>query len=177
MRVPIIALFAAALAFAQTDESAIREVVQKYVNARELRDPKAVEALFAEDADQLVSDGVWRKGREVIVKGTLESSQRSGGRRTIEVQSVRMLSADVAVADGRYAAGDRQMWTSILLRRTRGGWRIAGDCTTGQTAGSGGRWWYRKSFSSSSGSRSSSTSSSTTGSGPSTTRSRRRWSD
>ena len=126
MRVAIIALFAAALAFAQTDESAIREVVQKYVNARELRDPKAVEALFTVDADQLVSDGVWRKGREAIVKGTLDSSQRSGGRRTIEVQSVRMLSADAAVADGRYAAGDRQMWTSILLRRTRGGWRIAG---------------------------------------------------
>ena len=60
MRDLIIALFTATLVFAQTDESAIREVVQKYVNARELRDPKAVEALFTEDADQLVSDGVWR---------------------------------------------------------------------------------------------------------------------
>ena len=125
-------LLAGAL-FAQVgDETAIRDVVQKYVNARELQDPKAVEALFTEDADQLVSDGVWRKGREAIVKGTLESSQRSGGHRTIEVQSVRFLSADVAVADGRYAlaasagAAARQMWTSILLTRKSGVWRIAG---------------------------------------------------
>ena len=126
-------LLAAASLFAQTsDEAAIRDVVQKYVNARELRDPKGVEALFTEDADQLVSDGVWRKGREAIVKGTLESSQRSGGHRTIEVQSVRFLSTDVAIADGRYtlaASGTsaaRQMWTSILLTRTNGTWRIAG---------------------------------------------------
>ena len=125
--------FTAVSLFAQTsDESAIRDMVQKYVNARELRDPKGVEALFTEDADQLVSDGVWRKGREAIVKGTLESSQRSGGHRTIEVQSVRFLSTDVAIADGRYtlaASGTsaaRQMWTSILLTRTNGTWRIAG---------------------------------------------------
>ncbi len=125
-------LVAAAL-FAQVgDEAAIRDVVQKYVNARELQDATAVEALFTEDADQLVSDGQWRKGREAIVKGTLESSQRSGGRRTIEVQSVRFLSADVAIADGRYTlagaagAAARQMWTTILLTRKSGVWRIAG---------------------------------------------------
>ena len=114
------------LAFAQTDEQAVRDVVRKYVDAREARDPKAVEALFTEDADQLVSDGVWRKGREAIVKGTLESSQRSTGKRTIEVQTVRLLSKDVAIADGRYSAGTRQMWTSILLTRKNGVWKIAG---------------------------------------------------
>ena len=114
------------LAFAQTDEQAVRDVVRKYVDGREARDPKAVEALFTEDADQLVSDGVWRKGREAIVKGTLESSQRSTGKRTIEVQTVRLLSKDVAIADGRYSAGTRQMWTSILLTRKNGVWKIAG---------------------------------------------------
>ena len=108
------------------DEQAIRGVVQKYVDAREARDPKAVEALFILDADQLVSDGVWRKGREAIVTGTLESSQRATGRRTIEIQSVRLLSRDVAIADGRYLAGDRQMWTSILLTRKKRVWKIAG---------------------------------------------------
>ena len=114
------------LAFAQTDEQAIRDVVQKYVDAREARDPKAVEALFTEDADQLVSDGQWRKGRDTIVKGTLESSQRAGGKRTIDVQSVRLISKDVAIADGRYNAGTRQMWTSIVLSRKAGKWRITG---------------------------------------------------
>jgi len=130
-------LFAISLAvrmFAQTnpDESAVREVVQKYVDAREARDPKAVEGLFTEDADQLVSDGVWRKGREALVKGTMASSQASGGKRTIAVQSVRFLSADVAIADGRYTlagtngAPTREMWTSIFMVRKSGAWKIAG---------------------------------------------------
>ena len=118
----LLALF---LAFAPTDEQAVRDVVQKYVDAREARDPKAVEALFTEDADQLVSDGVWRKGRETIVKGTLQSSQQSSGKRTIDVESVRFLASDVAIADGRYSAGSRQMWTSILLTRKNGAWKIA----------------------------------------------------
>src|SRR4051812_14878648 len=95
----ILAVLLVSNVFAQ-DETPIRALVQKYVDAREARDPKAVEALFTEDADQLVSDGVWRKGREALVKGTLASSQASGGKRTIAVQSVRFLSADVAIADG-----------------------------------------------------------------------------
>ena len=127
----LLAVFLVSNVFAQ-DETPIRALVQKYVDAREARDPKAVEALFTEDADQLVSDGVWRKGREVLVKGTLASSQASGGKRTIAVQSVRFLSADVAIADGRYTlagtngAPAREMWTSIFAVRKGGVWKIAG---------------------------------------------------
>jgi uncharacterized protein (TIGR02246 family) len=106
-------------------------VVQRYVDAREARDPKAIEPLFTADADQLVSDGTWRHGRHELVKGMLESSRRNPARRTIEVTSVRFLSDDVAVADGRYiqkgeaGAKDRVMWTSISLKRGADGWRIA----------------------------------------------------
>jgi uncharacterized protein (TIGR02246 family) len=113
------------------DEAAIKEVVRKYVEAREARDPTAIEPLLAADADQLVSDGTWRKGREALVRGMLESSRRTGGRREIAVESVRMLSDDVALADGRYtqtglAGGrDRAMWTTIILKRGPDGWRIA----------------------------------------------------
>jgi len=45
-------------------------VVAKYVDARERIDPKAVEPLFTSDADQLVSSGEWRRGREAVVRGT-----------------------------------------------------------------------------------------------------------
>ncbi len=38
-------------------DTALRAVVQKYVVAREARDPKAIEPLFTADAGQLVSDG------------------------------------------------------------------------------------------------------------------------
>src|SRR5262245_37566912 len=74
---------------ASADDAAVREVVRKYVDAREKRDAAAIAALFTSDADQLVSSGEWRKGRDEVVKGTLASSQRTGGTRTIEVETVR----------------------------------------------------------------------------------------
>jgi len=113
------------------DEAQVREVVRKYVDAREKRDAKAIEALFTEDADQLTSSGDWRKGRPDVVKGTLASSQNSGGTRTITIETVRLIAPGVAVADGRYeiaglAGGStRSMWTSFTLARAAGGWKIA----------------------------------------------------
>jgi uncharacterized protein (TIGR02246 family) len=118
--------------FAQSaDESAIRQVVQKYMDARDQNDPHAIEALFTADADQLVSSGEWRKGRPAVVKGTMASSQASGGKRTITVTSVRFLAPTVAIADGHYdltglaGGATRNMWTSIILSRGADGWRIA----------------------------------------------------
>lgn len=124
-------LFAQAPSPAAGDGAAVKEVVRKYVEAREARDPKAIEPLLAADADQLVSDGTWRRGRDALVRGMLESSRRTGGRRDIAVESVRFLSGDVALADGRYtqtglAGGrDREMWTTIVLKKGPDGWRIA----------------------------------------------------
>jgi uncharacterized protein (TIGR02246 family) len=109
--------------FAQ--EAAVRELVQKYVDARERRDEAAVRALFTDDADQLVSNGEWRLGREDVVKGSLASSQRETGRRTITVERVRFLTPGVAVADGRYEIGERKMWATLVATRTKEGWRIA----------------------------------------------------
>ena len=56
------------------DEAAIRDVVKEYLASRERRDAAALGALFTSDADQLVSSGEWRKGRDALVKGTLTSS-------------------------------------------------------------------------------------------------------
>ena len=124
-------LFAQAPSSATSDETAIKEVVRKYVEAREARDPKAIEPLLTADADQLVSDGTWRRGRDALVRGMLESSRQTGGRRDITVESVRFVSDDVALADGRYTqtglAGGRarEMWTTIVLKKGPDGWRIA----------------------------------------------------
>jgi uncharacterized protein (TIGR02246 family) len=113
------------------EDKAIRDVIRKYVDAREQQDPKAVEALFTEDADQLVSSGEWRKGRTDLVKGTLASSQSSGGKRTITIETVRLLAPTVAIADGRYeiaglaGGATRSMWTSFTLVQRNDGWRIA----------------------------------------------------
>jgi uncharacterized protein (TIGR02246 family) len=125
-------LFAAASLFAQSaNDTAVRQLVQKYMDARDQNDARAIAAIFTADADQLVSSGEWRKGREALVKGTMASSQSSGGRRTITVTSVRFLAPAVAIADGHYdltglAGGTtRNMWTSIVCTKTADGWRIA----------------------------------------------------
>ena len=111
------------------DESAVREVVRRYVAAREARDPKAVEALFTEDADQFTTGGDWRRGRPAIVKGTAASSAQNPGRRDIAVEAVRFPAPGVALVDGRYeiVGGNpgRRMWTTLVLTRGTDGWRIA----------------------------------------------------
>src|SRR5947209_11243908 len=89
-----------------SDGAAIRGVVKSYIDARDRDDAKAVAALFTSDADQLVSSGEWRKGRDEVVKGTLAST-RSGGKRTITIETIRHIAPGVAIADGRYElAGD-----------------------------------------------------------------------
>ena len=71
------------------EEAAIRAVVKSYVDARENRDTKAVAALFTPDADQLVSTGEWRRGRDTLVRGAMGSSERNPGSRTITADTIR----------------------------------------------------------------------------------------
>ena len=113
-----------------TDDAAVRAVVARYVNARELRDAAAIEALFTRDADQLTTSGEWRRGRDAIVPGTLESSRRNPGTRQIRIDTVRFLTPEVAIVDGPYeisvaGATPRQMRTTIVVKREAEAWRIA----------------------------------------------------
>lgn len=121
-----------ALAQDQAAEAvAVRAVVASYVEAREARDATRLAALFVDGADQLVSSGEWRRGREAVVSGGLASSARSAGARTIAIETVRLVAPDVAIADGRYeiaaAAGAqaRQMWTTFVMVKQSGAWRIS----------------------------------------------------
>jgi uncharacterized protein (TIGR02246 family) len=113
------------------DEAAVREVVTRYMAARDARDPAAVEALFTGDADQVTTGGEWRRGRDQIRSGTAESSQRNPGSRRILIESVRFVTPDAALVDGRYeigtgdAASARRMWTTLVIVRTKEGWRIS----------------------------------------------------
>ncbi len=115
----------------QPDETAVRAVVEQYMDARERRDARALEALFTGDADQHTTAGEWRRGRASVVPGSIESSQRNAGTRRITVESVRFVTPDVAIADGPYeidpgnSAEIRRMWTTIVLARVADGWRIS----------------------------------------------------
>jgi uncharacterized protein (TIGR02246 family) len=114
---------------ASADEAAVRDVVKQYVDARDRSDESAIRALFTDDADQLTSSGEWRKGRENVVRGTLGSSKANPGSRTITIETVRFPAPGLAIADGRYEIaggpeGARKMWTSFVMARSNGRWRI-----------------------------------------------------
>ena len=106
-------------------EAAVRAVVARYVEARESQDAAAIGVLFTDDADQFNSAGEWRQGREAIVKGTLQSSQRNAGARNITLKAVRFPAPGVAIADGEYGIGEQRLWTTLVLTRQGETWKIA----------------------------------------------------
>ena len=109
------------------DEAAVRDIVRRYTQARELSDPKAIEALFTADADQYTTSGEWRRGMAQLVKGMLDTSARNPGTRAITIAAVRFVTPDVAIVDGEYKTGTdaRQLWTTLTVRREGRGWKIA----------------------------------------------------
>ena len=113
------------------DEAAIRAVVKAFLDTREANDVAGLTALLTADVDQQQTSGNVRRGRDAVVQGSLSTQQSTGGKRTIALDSVRFVTADVAIADGRYdslgrADGtDRHMLTSMVLRREADGWKIA----------------------------------------------------
>ncbi|HVY65363.1 MAG TPA: SgcJ/EcaC family oxidoreductase [Gammaproteobacteria bacterium] len=113
------------------DEAAIRAVVQAFLDTREKNDAAALAALLTADVDQQQTSGNTRRGRDAVVKGSLATQQSTGGRRTITLESIRFVTADVAIADGRYDSlgradgSDRHMLTSMVLKREAGSWKIA----------------------------------------------------
>jgi len=128
----ITCLLLAVSGLAQTpaaDDAAIRQLVQKYMDARNTADAAATRSLFTDDADQLVSTGEWRKGIDALMRGMMASSHKENGKSTIPVESIRFLDHNAAIADGRYvtttAGKTRDMWTTLIVKRTPSGWRIA----------------------------------------------------
>jgi uncharacterized protein (TIGR02246 family) len=113
------------------DERAIRAVIQAFLDTREKNDAAGLAALLTADVDQRQTSGNMRSGRDAVVSGSLTTQQSTGGTRTISVDSLRFVGADVAIADGRYdsvgrADGtDQRMLTSMVLRREGGAWKIA----------------------------------------------------
>jgi uncharacterized protein (TIGR02246 family) len=113
------------------DETAIKAVIQAFVDTREKNDPAGLGALLTADVDQQQTSGGRRAGRDAVVAGSLATQRETGGTRTISLSALRFISADVAIADGRYDSlgrsdgTDQLMLTSMVLRRETDGWKIA----------------------------------------------------
>lgn len=95
-------------------------VLQSYVAGRQARDLQAVKAVLDPNIDQLTSRGEWRRGIEAATAGMKRSSSNNPGNRSLEVESVRFLRPDVALADARYTikgtdGPDRMLWSSFTL--------------------------------------------------------------
>lgn len=114
------------MAASAADQTAITALIGRYAAARDTPNPDraAIETLFTKDADQLVSSGIWRRGREELVPGMIRSSTNNRGDRQIVVETVRFLTDDVAIADARYVIGERRMWSTFIVIHTADGWRI-----------------------------------------------------
>ena len=113
------------------DEAAVRAVIQAFIDTREKNDAAGLAALLTADVDQRQTSGSMRSGRDAVVSGTMQTQQSTGGSRTISVDSLRFVGADVAMVDGRYDSvgrsdgTDQRMLTSMVLRREGGAWKIA----------------------------------------------------
>jgi uncharacterized protein (TIGR02246 family) len=113
------------------DETAIKAVIQAFLDTREKNDAAGLAAILTPDVDQQQTSGAVRTGRDAVVKGSLSTQQSTGGKRTINVDSIRFVGPDTAIANGRYdsvgrADGtDRHMLTTMVLWREGGRWKIA----------------------------------------------------
>lgn len=120
-----------ASAQANGDETSIRQVVEQYLESRRQRDEQSLRAILTEDVDQIPSSGILRDGIDAVANGTLATSDRTGGERSITIERIRFISPDVAIADGPYDivnrndGPDRHYLTSITLVRENERWKIA----------------------------------------------------
>lgn len=119
------------------DEAAIRSVIQQAAEAWENGDGAAYGALFAEDADYVTFGGMRLEGRGQIAAAhqQLFDGPLAGSRLQLQVESIRLLTPDVAlahVAGGILEAGQdaltpaRDSMQSLVLTKRDGAWQVVG---------------------------------------------------
>jgi uncharacterized protein (TIGR02246 family) len=112
-------------------KEAITKLINDYQEARENSDAKHLARLLAEDADQLVSSGEWRKGKDDLVAGMQMSSKNNAGDRSITVDNIRFISDEVAIADAAYVIAnkstgtERRMWSTFVVKKEGNRWLIS----------------------------------------------------
>jgi uncharacterized protein (TIGR02246 family) len=109
---------------------AVTQLIDSYVQAREARDTARLSSILTTDIDQLTSSGNWRHGKEASMQGMLRSSANNPGKRSIQVENIRILGKESAIADTRYeienADGSvRKMWSTFIVQLEDEKWKIA----------------------------------------------------
>ena len=117
------------------DEAAIRQIVKQLEDGWNAHDGKAFAAPFAADADYVVVNGLYIKGREAIEKGHIDifTTIYKESRNVSTVKSVRFLRPDVAVAHVEWnlefkAGGETRKaraMNSLVMTKDGGKWNIS----------------------------------------------------
>lgn len=125
----ILAILCITKVFSQTSEQSIIQLIDAYSVARETNDTLLLESILHDDVDQLVSSGIWRKGKAAAKQGMLKSSAMNPGSRKLTIESVRFLNPITAIADVRYEisnvdGSERKMWSTFLTVFENNKWKI-----------------------------------------------------
>jgi uncharacterized protein (TIGR02246 family) len=120
---------------ANTDEAAVRRIVRQVQDAWNAHDGKAFAAPFATDADYVVVNGMYAKGRDEIERGHtgIFTTIYKDSRNVATIKSVRFLRPDVAVAHVEWNLefkmnGETQKGHAIntmVMTKDGGKWNIA----------------------------------------------------
>jgi uncharacterized protein (TIGR02246 family) len=122
-------------ATANTDEAAVRQLVQQLQDGWNAHDGKAFAAPFATDADYVVVNGMYAKGREAIERGhtAIFTTIYKDSRNVATFKSVRFLRPDVAVAHVEWnlefkmngATQKGHAINTLVMTKEGGKWSIA----------------------------------------------------
>jgi uncharacterized protein (TIGR02246 family) len=111
-------------------EQEIYTLIDTYSSARTEKDSMRLQAILMEDIDQLVSSGIWRKGKSEALKGMLQSSETNPGERSLLIDQIRFLNKDCALVDARYRihnpdGTERNMWSTFIVVYDDSRWKIS----------------------------------------------------
>jgi uncharacterized protein (TIGR02246 family) len=113
------------------DEKAVRAADDAFARAYNVGDPKALAAMFTEDAEVVEADGARYHGRNLIERSFADTFAVSKGSTIkLEIESVRFLTPDVAKEEGRSVvtppggAPVARYYTVLYVRRD-GRWLMA----------------------------------------------------
>ena len=126
---------AATAAAGDGDEAAMRENVRQMEAGWNAKSGAQYARPFAEDADYVVVNGMYFKGREAITRahqGIFDTIYKESTL-SLSVRQVRMLRPDVAVvhvnATNRYKSGGEahtaEAILTLVMTKESGGWKIA----------------------------------------------------
>lgn len=122
-------IYAQDTAAEKIQKTEIYSLIDQYAQAREQKDTVLLASILTIAVDQLVSSGVWRRGKEEAMQGMLQSSASNPGERTLNIEKIRFLDSGSAIVDTKYQilnsdGSIRNMWSTFIVAFEEGRWKI-----------------------------------------------------